>query len=348
VRLALVLLALGPAGAAAGPTQASSDRDVGAYLQLVELYRRGERDAAARALLRWRNEDIRECAVRLTPAAGCPARCVAASILLHTELSVALRRAGRAGEAGFHVELAERVAGDLAGPELSPFVRKWRLGVGWHLLDWGRLDEAQAWLGRALKASPKDPEILLVLSAVYTAAARGIAPSGALARASRYSGLSLLEARDEAFDSLKTVLAADPAHEEAYFRRALLNRYVGEMGPARRDFEWLLERSGDPWKRYLSHLMLGAMDEDARRHADAIAHYRAAVDLEPSSPTARLALSHALLAREDVAEALSAVRAAFAPGDGATAAADGWARLRVEGDVRYRTLVDALRAGVAP
>lgn len=348
IELALVLVALVPAGSAPGQDRALSGRDVGAYLELVDQYRRGERDAAASALARWKNEDVRGCVARLTHEPRCVAPCVATSILLHTELGVALRRAGRASEAGFHLDLAEGLARDRAGPELGPFVRKWRLSVGWHLLDWGLLDEAQAWLGRARKTSPKDPEVLLALGAVYTAAARGIAPSGAMARASRYSGLSLLEARERAFDALEDVLAADPDSDEAHFRRALLNRYVGEMGAARRDFEWLLARSRDPWKLYVSHLMLGAMDADASRHGEAIAHYRAAAAIEPSSPTARLALSHALLARQDVAEAILVARAALVPGGEASVPGDGWARLRAEGDIRYRALVQELRAEVAP
>ena len=110
------------------------------------------------------------------------------------------------------------------------------------------------------------------------------------------------------------------------------------MRAARRDFEWLLERSRDSWKLYLSHLMLGAMDEDARRHAEAIAHYRAAAGIEPSSPTARFALSHALLGRQDVAGAIATARAAFDRGGEAVAPTDGWVRLRDEGDVRYRML----------
>lgn len=346
--LALVLVALVPAGAAAGEDPPSSGRDVGAYLELVDRYRRGERDAAASALVQWGDGDVRGCVARLAHAPGCDGPCVAASALMHTELSVALRRAGRAGGAGFHLDLAEGLARDRAGPELDPFVRKWRLGVAWHLLDWGLLDAARAWLGRALEASPKDPAILLARAAVYTAAARGVAPSGTLARAPRYSGLSLREARERAFDTLKDILATDPANEEAYFRRALLNRYVGEMRAARRDFEWFLGRGRDPWKLFLSHLMLGAMDEDAGRDAEAIAHYRAAAGLEPSSPTAGFALSHALLARQDVAEAIATARAAVDTGGRAAATADGWVRLRDEGDLRYRTLVQELRAEVAP
>jgi hypothetical protein len=94
--------------------------------------------------------------------------------------------------------------------------------------------------------------------------------------------------------------------------------------------------------------MLGAMDEDDRRHPEAIAHYRAAAGLEPSSPTARLALSHALLGREDVAGAIATARAAFESSGEAVAPTDGWVLLRNEGDVRYRALVQELRAEVAP
>ncbi len=346
--LALVLVALVPACPAAGQGRAPSGRDVGAYLDLVDLYRRGERDAAASALFRWEEEDVRGAAARVSQAPRCDATCVAAAVLVHTELSVALRRAGRTGGAGVHLDLAEGLGKQLSAPELSPLVRTWRLAVGWHLLDWGLLDAAQDWLGRARKAAPKDPEVLVALGAVYTAAARGVAPAGARAAASRYSGLSLFEARERAFDVLKEVLAADPDHEEAWFRRALLNRYLGEMSPARRDFEWLLERSRDSWKLYLSHLMLGAMDEDAGRRPEAIVHYRAAALLEPSSPTARFALSHALLGREDVSGAIAAARAAFDPGGEAVVPTDGWVRLRNEGDVRYRALVQELRAEVAP
>lgn len=346
--LALVFVAVALASPATGQDPASPGRDVGAYLDLVDLYRRGERDAAASALVRWSEGDVRGCAGRVAQAPRCDATCVAAAVLMHTELGVALRRAGRAGGAAAHLDLAEGLGRQLSAPERLPLVRTWRLAVGWHLLDWGLLDAAQDWLGRARKAAPKDPEILVALGAVYTAAARGVAPSGARAAASRYSGLSHFEARERAFDVLKEVLAADPVHEEAWFRRALLNRYLGEMNPARRDFEWLLERSRDPWKLYLSHLMLGAMEEDARRHAEAIAHYRSAARIEPSSPTAHFALSHALLGREDVAGALAAARAAFDPGGEAVAPTDGWVRLRFEGDVRYRALVQELRAEVAP
>jgi hypothetical protein len=114
----------------------SASRDLEAYLAVVEAYRRGDRDWAARVLLEWDKDDLRRAVARLTDRAAAPdgrrlapgasrcrAPCAGAAILLHTELSVFFRKGafglgeGRSEDAGFHLALAETLARDLAGPD---------------------------------------------------------------------------------------------------------------------------------------------------------------------------------------------------------------------------------------
>lgn len=116
---ALVFVAIASPCTTLGQDRVSARRDVGAYLELVDLYRRGERDAAGSAVLRWGNEDLRGCVARLADTPQCAAPCVATSVLMHTELSVALRRGGRQDGVGFHLGLAEDLARHLAGARLA-------------------------------------------------------------------------------------------------------------------------------------------------------------------------------------------------------------------------------------
>lgn len=357
--LVVLFLASRTASLLATDEPARGGRDVSAYLDLVERYRRGEHDAAASELVQWDEQDVRRCVARLTDkqlrssreaepppdAVRCGPRCAAAAILMHTELGVYFRKEGLLDRMDFHVTRAQLLASELAGPELGRFKRTWRLAVGYHLVGGGRIGEAEEWLLRALGESPGDTEVLLALVVAYTAATQGVKPPGSPLPASRYSGLTPYEASSRGEDRLRQVLKIDPANEEARLRRAWL-RSVSEETVPRDDLVWLVEKSRDPSLRYLAHLLLGRMDEGAKREPEAAAHYRAAVDLEPSSQTARLALSHVLLAQGDVAAAIAEGRAALEPA-GDAPPPDGWYRFWDEADRRYWQLVQQLRDEVA-
>jgi tetratricopeptide (TPR) repeat protein len=69
---------------------------------------------------------------------------------------------------------------------------------------------------------------------------------------------------------------------------------LGRPEPAREALLEAVARSRDPKDRYLAHLFLGRVHEDATRFEPALAEYRKAVEIDPEAQSAAVALSHVL------------------------------------------------------
>ena len=122
-------------------------------------------------------------------------------------------------------------------------------------------------------------------------------------------------------------MAADPALDEARLRLGRLLWRLGEAELARASLEAMLaprdpplsnargesgpsssfatlERSRD---RYLAHLFLGRVYEDARRLEEAKREYRATLEIEPQAQAAAVALGHVLQMAGDTGPARQAL-----------------------------------------
>ena len=69
---------------------------------------------------------------------------------------------------------------------------------------------------------------------------------------------------------------------------------LGEGGPARDALAEALRRAREPGLQFLAHLFLGRTREDAGEIEAAVTEYRLALEIDPLSQSAAIALAHAL------------------------------------------------------
>jgi tetratricopeptide (TPR) repeat protein len=110
-------------------------------------------------------------------------------------------------------------------------------------------------------------------------------------------------------------VANDP---DLILARVRLGRVLWRLGQAdasRQTLEAALPRAREPDHRYLAHLFLGRLHEDAQRRDEAVAAYRQAVLVYPQAQSAAVALAHALQlagradeARQALAEGVADLR----------------------------------------
>jgi tetratricopeptide (TPR) repeat protein len=113
----------------------------------------------------------------------------------------------------------------------------------------------------------------------------------------------------------ETAAAAAPDLFEARLRLGRVLWRLGQPEKARGHFEWVIASTAHAGFRYLAHLFLGRVHEDRSRWIEAEQQYRAAIDLQPGSEVAAVALSHVRFlqgdtesAREILAASLERVR----------------------------------------
>lgn len=255
------------------------------------------------------------------------------------EPAVRARLAEAYGELGLHYHayslLAVAEPAYVNAARLAPENRRWPHLLGLLLIDAGRLDEAAAILGLALRLAPGDPALLVHLGEVRRlqgdlpaaaeafAAALEASPGNPAARAG-LGRVALAEGRwQEAAAHLEAALAAVPAANLLHYPLAMAYRGLGEIEKA----ESHLARRGvvglrppDPEVEALAAVRTGERLHRTRgRHAlrigrvdDAVAAFRRALEANPESVEARVDLAAALSAQENPTAAIGLLREAVA------------------------------------
>ena len=220
--------------------------------------------------------------------------------------------------------------------DLQPLARQWLLTLAYWLQSRLLPEPAASAFAALLSANPDDGEALLGAGTVQEllafpanlVAGDGGGVAGAASRAARAQA---------AETSYQRVLEIDPHQAEARVRlgRVLLER--GDLPTASDQLTRVLEGS-DAHASWLAHLLLGRLSESEGHLDVAVAHYRAASDLEPRHQAAHLALSHALFRSGSASSAKEILVDAF--GDPFDGSPDGWAAYQMG-------LVDRLSVGMA-
>lgn len=323
------------------PTRTARGADRGPelerYVDLVGRYASGDRLAAVAALGSWRDQDV-ETAIDLLNAwrrneASGPSGVdstvfdafpLASAVLLHAERA---RAESQPAKEDFHFDLARRLAQLLwEFPRHREFVRRFYLAAtlrAYREMQWSATLDLAA---KGLKLIPGDPELLLTVASLEEAAGSLALLAGeeqpTQFATGSLTGRDLWERTErerhlaEAEDALARALAADPAFPEAHLRmgRVLWRRGKPEAG--RLQLERLLAGSKDGRIRYLAHLFLGRIHEDAGRLDDATREYRAALDVAPLAQTPQVALAHLLQGTGDESGCRAAVLLATQPSRG--------------------------------
>jgi predicted negative regulator of RcsB-dependent stress response len=350
---------------------AAADSHVSDYWEIVRLYARGERARALAQIGPWSDAnverqlaDVRDELAAIQRCPSCPRAGrlppLRAAVMLHADSDELKRRvpsAAATGDLTFTEErlacpgrdawIASQYAGFLAQwPEGRDFARRFFLSIALRSQQAGCLQEALRWLHDGLRRFPHDADLAFALGSVLEqdATARPIMRAE-LAAGQRTRAFASAEARKQRFrearGSFTEALSADPGSARTRLHLGRVLWRMGEPGPALEQLEQALTGAQDPALRYLVQLFIGRVHEDAERIDVALAHYRQALDLDPTAQSATIALSHALQVAGDKAGARQTLAAA---GAGSPSARDPyWAYLW--GDVpRVETLCNRLRA----
>lgn len=299
------------------------------YVEILRQYARGERTEAVAAVGRWSEHDLqRQVAAiqeRVVAAERCPA-CpnsleglpLKAAVMLHADRDEADRPASTEAEQprpcpGRQARIAGAYAGLLTRiPDTRPFARRFFLAMTlrgqWDFC----LEDARRWSREGLDLFPRDPELLLAHGSAHEEGAT-LESGPALARmegvpaARQDNGQSGARARTKWFQEARRAFAeaaaADPGLVLAQVRLGRVLWRLGEADQARDVLVQAQARTQDLLLRYLAHLFLGQVYEDAGRLADAVTEYRRALEIEPEAQSAAVALSHALRLSGDAAGA---------------------------------------------
>lgn len=297
------------------------------YVEILRRYARGERTEAVAAVGKWSERELGQqvaaVQARVVAAERCPA-CpnaldglpLKAAVMLHADRDEAERPSSTEAEQprpcpGRQARIAGSYAGLLARlPETKDFARRFFLAMTLRSQWAFCLEDARRWGREGLDRFPRDPELLLAWGGVHEEGAT-LENGGALARMDgapirrQDDGLGA-RARakwfEEARRSFSEAIAIDPA---LVLARVHLGRVLWRLGEGEQARSALAqaqegalaqaqERARDPMIQYLAHLFLGQVHEDADRLTEAVAEYRAALDLDPQAQSAAVALSHGL------------------------------------------------------
>lgn len=332
MRAALVgLLVLVPMAGSAWPQGETLSLE---YERILRRYATGEREGAAAEMASWPEAKVLEQtralldlgrearACRACPAAVAWRRTpTRVALLLHSDAADRLHREGRASRHhdGAAVGLARLLKDD---PPQDGFARRWLEATARLALAESRLDDALRRAEQGLGDFPESTSLLLVVGAVeetygWLALARLsdvlLVPSASRTTANLTARRQALDRLEAARRALRTAVAIDSSLPEAHLQLGRVAWRLGKAGEARAALEEVFLRQPSPPTRFLAHLFLGRLDEDADRFDAAARSYEAAVALDPSAQSARLAASHARLrlgqgdaARRDVETALGA------------------------------------------
>jgi tetratricopeptide (TPR) repeat protein len=304
-RAAIAVLAL-LAGARA---EGQADGEADPYRPLLESYARGDRAAALEGLAKLPEkaqlrgyEQIRALAVQAERCPSCPFAQtflrlpLKAAVMLHLDRDRALNPRSDEVEQprpcpGWQAWLAARYATLLARwPATRAFARAFFVGMALRCQMDACLEHAQGWCEEGLKLFPRDSALLYGLGSIHE-------EIHALTTSS-VGGLRERHLRD-ARAAFAGAIEAEGGFALARVRLGRVLWRLGDAEAARASLEASLPRTLDPATLYLARLFLGRVHEDAGRFDEALLQYRHALQLDPRSQAAAVALSHVLRLQGD-------------------------------------------------
>lgn len=346
------------------------------YEGIVSLYASGDETEALARLASWSESAVRAHVGRLSDAAAAVRRCpgcpgalalsnsqVRAALLLHARREIQENLLPPKGEqvircrTGLHAKALEHLTQSLlmTDPQAADFLRQLYLAMSRQALWSHCLPESRSWAQAGLKFFPRDGSLVMSVGiaseteAFFTPAPApptpGLLPS--IARRRETDAMRLRSVLETARGNYAAAVAVDPGLFEARLRLGRVLFRLGRPEPARLDFEAVIASPAPPGLRYLGHLFLGRILEDRGQVAEAERLYRAALELQPGSETAAVALSHARFlqgdtgsAREILAASLQRVRPQIG--------VDPWVSYLVIQDPEGEQIIAALGRGLRP
>jgi tetratricopeptide (TPR) repeat protein len=308
------------------------------YLDVIEIYRRGNYDAAVSTLRSWTEKETQKAVVALmtrrTPALQLPdAPGMFAAAMLHTDAAFASVEALRSAEGSFHL----RAAADLLiwtvlnVPDERRWLfsrRDWRLMVTrvlnydfeWNVyqslnppptvpprpgppLGWA---PTEMWIARANEIIEDDADMELAVGSLAEGFAFMNAQELKIAQDRKQRAL-VLQLRQRAESHFRRALGLRPDLVEARLRLGRVLFDEGRTAEAEVELRVVLKATTDARTGHLTLLFLGEVAEKDRRFEEATQLYRRAVDIKPRCQAARIAFAYASERMGDLDRARSVV-----------------------------------------
>jgi len=371
VALAATAAILAPPLQTPASAQRSSD-----FEGLVDLYLAGDEAQALALLASWSKSEVREHVSKLMKAEGQTRRClrcpgslafsntqVRAALLLHARREIQENLHPPKGEqvircdTGLHAQAVAHLSAILllVDHKASDFLRPFYLAMARQALWSHCLVESRSWAQAGLKLFPKDgPLIMSVGIASETDAffapkpaprTPGLLPS--IIRERETEALRLKSILDTARGEYAAAVATAPGLFEARLRLGRVLWRLGQAEAARPHIEAVVSGSTNVDLRYLAHLFLGQIHEDRSQWPEAEQQYRQALDLQPGSQRAAVALSHMRFVQGDTGSArdtLTAYIESVRPGAGV----DPWVSYLVIQSPEGEAMLAELGRGLRP
>jgi tetratricopeptide (TPR) repeat protein len=276
--------------------QASGD-----YLRALDLYRRGEFDAAVTALLALPADRAVDGAdsfslrlAREPEAAVAPAR---AALLLHAEAWIERTRTGQPFRLteDVHFTSARSLAARLARHTPADFIRDWYLLVAAYLHERQDIASSRVHLAEARKRFPGDVQILVATASDHellwrleTGSLQYFEPAGAQTSRERIDPDREMRT---AIAFFRRSLDATPDLFEARLRLGRLLYHQSDLDGATRELEAAIAASPPPPVRYLAAVFRGLVAAARADFARARAHYDDAAKIHPRGQAVAVARS---------------------------------------------------------
>jgi VWFA-related protein len=264
----------------------------GVYLELVRAFLEGgvSPDAMSR-LARWSPKDLAKGVATLPADDETLNR---AALLLHTEIAIDRRQRGAVAEAANHLATARALLETTTSPKLR---RDWLLAVGYYRQYRSSFVEALALFTECARLFPDAAEAWLGAGTAheYTAYPDGIG--------GERLPETIHDAAQEAERCYREAIRIDPGLAEARLRLGRVLRLAGRLREAEQEFAAAIAASREGYVTGLANLFWGELREERGDLAEAIRHYRAALEADADLQSAALALSHALRASGRAREA---------------------------------------------
>jgi tetratricopeptide (TPR) repeat protein len=244
------------------------------------------------------------------------------------------------------------------------FARRWYLVAGLVCFGTGEFERSRSLLERGLKQFKSDPHLLLALGTLEEKLGSARIYDPPLGSQGRHSAVDQY-GRHSALDERMEPIAARARHladAEGYFRKALaadpqllearlrLGRVLflqAHEGDAHAELETVEHDALEAAKRYLAALFQGRLDERERRFPQAAEAYRRAAGYMGDSPTAYVALAHALDVAGERAKVSDLLDRALQPVD-RTPSQDPWWTYLMGQFHEAEPLYNELQAEVGP
>jgi tetratricopeptide (TPR) repeat protein len=342
-KLAIAALAAATGLVATAPAEAAA-RLSPKYLDLLLRYARGDRPGAIAALAEWSEGALQKQVGIVEGAADAAERCpkcpnglagvpLRAAVMLHADRDKAEQPEPGGREEtprcpGRHAKIAGRYAALLArDPQTQDFARRFFLTTALLWQHRACFEDAILEARAGLELFPREAQLLLTRGSVLEE--RAILTTAG-PRSDEPNALPqdwLKEARRDFTDAI----AFDPDLVLARVRLGRVLWRLKQPEPAREALEVALVRAREPDHRYLAHLFLGRIHEDAQRLDQAVAEYRAAAQVYPEGQSAAVALSHALQLAGEAEEARRAMARGLTDGRRARDAFSDYLACNTEG-----------------